>query len=232
MEIGKNLTCAKFQIMNGLTAVAPKVPAKKSQLKERLYTIEEYLALEENSLVNHEFDNGKLIPMAGGTPIHSQIKARVVTVLNNKIDKARKNYPVFNSDIRIYLPVVNRGVMPDAAVVVGKANFSIEHPVGLLLNPTLIIEVLSDGNESYDRGEKFARYRSLPSLEEYVLVSQNAPRVETFVKQNGRWFINEDAEGLDATVELVSLGVKIPLKEIYWNVSFEMEKPKKRSKKA
>lgn len=138
---------------------------------------------------------------------------------------------VFNSDIRIYLPVFNRGVMPDAAVVVGKPKFSIEAPVGVLLNPTLVVEVFSDGSESYDRGEKFARYRTLPSFEEYVLVSQNAPRVETFVKQNGKWFINETAEGLDAEVELVTLGVKMQLKEIYWNVSFEEEKPKKRSKK-
>lgn len=218
--------------MNGLTAVGPKLPAKKSKSKERLYTIEEYLAMEESSLVNHEFDNGKLIPMAGGSPTHSQIKARIVHVLIQKIDDAKKSHLVYNSDIRIYLPVFKRGVMPDAAVVVGKADFTIEVPVGLLLNPTLIVEVLSDGTESYDRGEKFARYRTLPSLEEYVLVAQNTPRVETFVKQNGKWFINETAEGLDAEAELVSPGVKIPLKEIYRNVSFEAEKPKKKSKKA
>lgn len=217
--------------MNGQTAVSPKLSTKKDKSKERFYTIEEYLVMEENSLINHEYDNGKLIPMAGGTPYHSLVKANVVTALNNAIRSAKKNHLVFNSDIRIYLPILKKGVMPDAAVVVGKADFSIEHPVGLLLNPTLIVEVLSDGTESYDRGEKFARYRTLPSLEEYVLVSQNAPRVETFVKQNGRWFINETAEGLDAAAELVSLGVKMPLKEIYWNTSFEGEKSKKRAKK-
>lgn len=217
--------------MNGVTAVSPKLPTKKDKQKERLYTIEEYLAMEENSLVNHEFDNGKLIPMAGGTPPHSEIKASIVMVLGILARQSKKSCRVFNSDIRIHIPAFNKGVMPDAVVVVGKANFSIEHPVGLLLNPTLIVEVLSDGSESYDRGEKFARYRTLPSFEEYVLVSQNAPRVETFVKQNGRWFINETAEGLDAKVELVTLGIKMPLKEIYWNVSFGEEKPGKRTKK-
>ena len=217
--------------MNGLTAVEPKLPTKKGKPKERLYTIEEYLAMEETSLVNHEFDNGKLIPMAGGTPPHSEIKASVVMALGILARQSKKVCRVFNSDVRIHLPSFNKGVMPDAAVVVGKANFSIEHPVGLLLNPTLIVEVLSDGTESYDRGEKFARYRTLPSLEEYVLVAQNTPRVETFVKQNGKWFINETAEGLDAKVELATLSVKMPLKEIYWNVSFEGEKPKKRAKK-
>jgi Uma2 family endonuclease len=217
--------------MNGLTAVAPKVATKTSKPKERLYTIEEYLAMEETSLINHEFDNGKLIPMAGGTPSHSEIKASVVMSLGILARQTKRSCRVFNSDIRIYLPIFKRGVMPDAAVVVGKANFSIEVPVGLLLNPTLVVEVFSDSSESYDRGEKFARYRTLPSFEEYVLVSQNAPRVETFLKQNDKWFINETAEGLDAEVELVSLGVKMPLKEIYWNVSFEDEKPKKRAKK-
>ena len=146
--------------------------------------------------------------------------------------QSKKSCRVFNSDIRIYMPVFKKGVMPDAAVVVGKPDFSIEAPVGLLLNPSLIVEVLSDGTESYDRGEKFARYRTLPSLEEYVLVSQNTPRIETFVKQNDKWFINETAEGLDAKVELATLGVKMPLKEIYWNVSFgEEKKSKKRRKK-
>lgn len=217
--------------MNGLTAIAPKAAAKKSQPKDRPYTIEEYLAMEETSLTNHEFDNGKLIPMAGGTPTHSEIKASVVMSLGTLARQSKKSCRVYNSDIRIFLPLFKKAVMPDAAVVAGKPNFSIEVPVGLLLNPTLIIEVFSDSSESYDRGEKFARYRTLPSFEEYVLVSQNAPRVETFVKQNGKWFINETAEGLEAEVELVALGVKMPLKEIYWNVSFEAEKPKKKAKK-
>lgn len=218
--------------MNGLTAAASKSTVKKKKPKERLYTIEEYLTMEETSLTNHEFDNGKLIPMPGGTPYHSLLKANVVTTLNNCIRAVNKNHLVFNSDIRIQLPTFNKIVMPDATVVVGKTNFSIEHPVGLLLNPTLIVEVLSDGTESYDRSEKFARYRTLSSLEEYVLVSQNTPRIETFVKQNDKWFINETAEGLDAEVELISLGIKMPLKEIYRNVPFEGEKPKKRRKKA
>lgn len=212
--------------MNGTTAAATKPLAKRSQ--ERRYTIEEYLALEEDSLVNYEFDNGKRIPMAGGTPLHSLIKARVVHVLIQKIDKANKGHLVFNSDIRIYLPEFNRGVMPDAAVVVGDPYFSVEHPVGLLLNPTLVVEVLSEGNETYDRGEKFARYRTLPSLLEYVLVAQDAARVETFVKQNGKWVINEPSEGLDAVAELSSLGVSLPLKEIYRNTPLAPKKRKRR----
>ena len=220
--------------MHGLAAPAAKLQEKKSPPKERLYTIEEYLAMEEISLENHEFDNGKLIPMAGGTPMHSLTKANVVTVLNNKIYEAEKMHLVFNSDIRIYLPVLKKAVLPDAAVVVGKAEFSHAVPVGLLLNPTLIVEVLSEGSESYDRGEKFARYRTLPAFGEYVLVSQKEARVETFVKLDGRWFLNEDATGLDASVELVSLGVTVSLTDIYRHITFEVESgknPRKRAKK-
>lgn len=216
--------------MSGLTAAAPGVQPKKDKSHLRKYTLEEYLLLEETAPVNHEFDNGNLIQMPGGTPQHSLIKANVVTAVNNQLRKNRKNHLVFNSDIRIYLPAYNRAVMPDAAVVAGKAEFSIEHPVGVLLNPALVVVVLSDSTESYDRGEKFERYRSLTTLEEYVLVSQNEPRVETFVKQNGKWYINEAAQGMDAEAELVSLGLKIPLKDIYRNVPFEIPQKKRRKK--
>ncbi len=216
--------------MSGLTPAAPRVQAKKDKAHTRQYTLGEYLALEETALVNHEFDNGNLVQMPGGTPQHSIVRARVISALVQKSKAAKQNHLVFNSDIRIYLPDFNRAVMPDAAVVAGKAHFSIEHPVGVLLNPTLVVEVLSDSTESYDRGEKFARYRSLTSLEEFVLVSQNEPRVETFVKQNGKWFINEAAQGMDAEVELASLGLKIPLKDLFWNVPFEAPKKKQRKK--
>lgn len=218
--------------MSGLAATALE---KKSKPKEQIYTIEEYLAMEELSLENHEFDNGKLIPMAGGTPMHSLTKANLVTDLKNKIRAADKKHLVFNSDIRVYLPVFNKAVLPNTAVVVGKADFSYTVPVGLLLNPTLIVEVLSKGSESYDRGEKFAYYRTLPSFEEYVLVSQKEPRVETFVKQDGKWFLHEDAIGLEATVALLSLGISISLEELYYQVNFETEgekTPKKRAKKS
>lgn len=216
--------------MTAITAQENK-PAGK---KEKLYTIEEYLEMEETSLVNHEFDNGELIPMAGGTHQHSQIKVRLIAALVNAIDQLGKGFVVYNSDIRIYLPNLAKFVMPDAAITkeTGKGVFP-NAPIGVLTDPLVIIEVLSKDSESYDRGEKFARYRTIPSFTEYLLVSQAEPRVETFVKENGKWFINEDASGMDAEVNLVSLGVKIALRDIYRNVSFEPKKAKqiKRAKK-
>lgn len=214
--------------MTAITAQENK-PAGK---KEKLYTIAEYLEMEESSLVNHEYDNGKLIPMAGGTHQHSQIKARLVATLINAIDQLGKGFVVYNSDIRIYLPSLAKFLMPDAAVTkeAGEEMFP-GAQVGVLMDPLLIIEVLSKDSESYDRGEKFARYRTLPSLSEYVLVSQAEPRVETFVKENGKWYIHEDASGMEAEVNLASLGVKIALRDIYRNVRFET-KPAKKTKRS
>jgi Uma2 family endonuclease len=195
-----------------------------------VFTMEEYLALEEHSLINHEYDNGKRIPMPGGSPLHSKIKARVATVLNNTSDQLNASWEVFNSNIRIYLPAFQKALMPDAAVVVGNAIFSTEKPVGLLLNPTLIVEVLSSSTENYDRSEKFKYYRSLPSFKEYVLISQSGPRVETFVKKDNRWLLHEDVEGLDATVELVTGETKVLLSDLYRNIAFPIEVKKKRTK--
>lgn len=218
--------------MLGLVSAPPIQIDGRPKPKERLFTLAEYLRLEETSDVNHEFDNGKLLPMAGGKPEHSEIKASVVFLLGAAARQSKSKCRIYNSDIRIYLPKYNRAVMPDAAVVVGEPEFSIEAPVGLLLNPTLIVEVLSDGTESYDRSGKFAQYRTLPSFREYVLVAQDAPRVETFVKDGGKWFLQEHAEGLDTSATLDSLDLQIPLREIYRNINFEPEKPKKRSRKA
>lgn len=214
--------------MTAITAQENK-PAGK---KEKLYTIEEYLEIEESSLVNHEYDNGKLIPMAGGTNEHSKIKASLVMALGIAVRQLEKNWDVYNSDIRILIPGTKKIVMPDAAISLADSETSYpDSPVGVLVNPTLIFEVLSKDSESYDRGEKFARYRTIPSFAEYVLVSQAAPRVETFVKENGKWYIHEDASGMEAEVNLMSLGVKIALRDIYRNVRFET-KPAKKTKRS
>ena len=228
MELSETAAASAFQSTEQTSSktVAANTP-------EPRYTLVEYLALEERSLVNHEYDNGKIIPMSGGTPVHSKIKASLVMNLGVAVRNSTVNtQDVFNSDIRIHLPAVGRAVMPDAAVVTGVAEFSIEKPVGLLLNPTLIVEVLSESTENYDRSEKFKLYRTLPSLEEYVLVSQDQARMETFVKKDGKWFLHEDVDGLDASVELTTLGASIALSDIYRNVPLGGEKSQKKKRVA
>ncbi len=180
--------------------------------------------MEELSMVNHEYYKGKLIPMAGGTASHSKIKGLVITELNITLEQAGKDWDVYNSDIRIYLPEFDRAVMPDGAVVAGKPEFRTDR-VGMLLNPTLVVEVISPDSEAYDRGDKFRRYRTLPSLQEYVLVTQSKPLVETFIKKDGKWLIGEIAEGLEDSIELTSLGISLSLSRIYRGVVFEETTP-------
>ncbi len=202
-----------------MTRTTLEIPQATTKVKR--YTLAQYLALEERSLTHHEYDNGTVIAMPGGSPNHSKIKARVVTLFNNIVDASEQPKDVYNSDIRVWLPDTQRSVMPDAAVVADKPDFSVTLPVGLLLNPTLIVEVFSASSESYDRGEKFKLYRTLPSFTEYILISQEKPRVETFVKQNGKWFLHEDAAGMESSVEIVTLGAAILLKDLYKNIVFE-----------
>jgi Uma2 family endonuclease len=211
-----------------ITTALGKKPVSK---EERLYTIEEYLEMEEFSQINHEYHNGKLIPMAGGTPAHSEVKAQLIISLGIAIRASKQPCRIYNSDIRINLPEIGRVLMPDATVVAGKPDFTIEKPIGLLANPTLIIEVFSKSSEGYDRGDKFKQYRTLSSFTEYMLVSQEKPAVETFVKKDGQWFINEVAEGLEASVVLDSIGITLSLSDIYWGVGFEEKKPKKAASK-
>lgn len=139
--------------MTAITAQENKPAGKKG----KRYTIEEYLEMGESSLVNHEYDNGKRIPMAGGANGHSKVKARLIGALINAIDQSGKDCVVYNSDIRIYLPGLAKFVMPDAAVTKETAEIVFpEAPVGVLTDPLLFIEVLSKDSESYDRGEKFS----------------------------------------------------------------------------
>ncbi|MEK7255595.1 MAG: Uma2 family endonuclease, partial [Bacteroidota bacterium] len=148
--------------------------------------------------------------------------------LINASRKAKEPFKVYNSDIRIHLPLLGKSVMADVAAVVVEPIFTIEEPVGLLANPTLIVEVYSKSSESYDRGDKFRKYKTLPSFEEYVLISQWEPLVETFVKKDGRWIEGETAKGLNASIHLESLGLSVSLADIYWGVTFdETDKPPK-----
>lgn len=211
-----------------LTSFKPKAIVQK----ERLFTIEEYLEMEEFSFVNHEYDNGKIIPMAGGKPNHSEIKGLAITALNVARRLAKKNFKVYNSDIRINLPMLGKTVMPDGAVVAGTPYFSITDPVGLLENPTLVVEVFSKSSMGYDEGEKFKKYKTLPSFQEYVLISQWEPLVKIYLKKDGKWIENQVAKGMDAKVYLVTLDVTLSLAEIYENVQFiEADKPRFRPKK-
>lgn len=184
------------------------------QLKKSSYTFEEYLALEEQATEKHEYHNGDIFAMSGGTWNHSVISSNVGTALNNAIDKADKACTVANSDIKIFLEAYNHGVYPDAMAICEEEKYHTDNQT-VITNPMLIIEVLSKSTKNYDKGEKFEKYRSLPSFKEYMLVWQTIPKVQTWYKEEESLWRISSAFGLDNSIFLYSIGCDIALKDIY-----------------
>jgi Uma2 family endonuclease len=182
------------------------MPAQKQTM-----TYAEYLAAEEKSLEKHEFLDGEVYAMAGGTPDH----AALAMAFGGELGNALRDRPcrVFSSDLRVRIRATGLTTYPDVSVVCGKLETDAEdrHAV---VNPLLLVEVLSDSSEAYDRGEKFAHYRHLPSLREYVLVSQRRPRIEVYRRNEaGRWELFEYESG--ASAELSSVGCSVSVDEVY-----------------
>jgi Uma2 family endonuclease len=192
------------------------------------YSIADYLAHEQNSRDKHEYRDGELLLVAGGTADHSLVIANVIGELRSILKG--KPCHVYDSNLRVRIPRTILYTYPDAAVICGPRIVDPNDTTGeTVTNPKLIVEVLSPTTEAYDRGEKFARYRLLDSLQEYVLVSLATPRIETFYRAAApassqpavepasaerAWLISTFS-GTQASVILHSLGVVLPLAEVY-----------------
>ncbi len=185
-------------------------------------TIREYLVRERASEIKHEFVDGELIAMAGNRENHSLIAMN----FGSEIRNALKGKPcrVYDSNLREKVLDRPRYRYPDLLVICGPTEFDANDDQQMsIVNPKLVVEVLSESTESEDRGEKFRDYRAASSFEQYVLISQTSPTVETFLRQSdGSWRI-EFTTGLDKSVELRSLGISIPMSEIFANVNFPPE---------
>jgi Uma2 family endonuclease len=187
------------------------------------FSFEEYLEMEETSIEKHEFHNGQLHTMAGATKIHNHISGRIITALNNCLDEREEDYAVCTSDMKVRITAKNKAVYPDVTVIKGEPVYYLDNE-RVVMNPILLAEVLSSSTEDYDRGLKFNFYKTLPSFREYVLVSQNEPKVEVFFLQNVEENVWEKTTygGLDAVVDLRSIGCPIKMKQIYHRV-FKVE---------
>ena len=191
----------------------------------RLYTAAEYLELEYDADERHQWMDGvitrmgDIVGMAGGTHDHSLIIANVIREVGNRL----KGTPcrVYDANLRVRDRRTTVYTYPDATVICGPAEFDPEdRNRTTVLNPKLVIEVLSPSSEADDRGAKFERYRESDSLEEYVLVSQRVPLVETFQKPaDGMWRFDW-TRGLEGAVPLRSLGIELPMAEIFAGVTF------------
>lgn len=187
------------------------VPKKK-------YTIEEYLELAEYAEEKLEYYNGTIHPMPGGTIAHNTIANNFLFGLGLALDE-RTEYRIFNSDQRIWLPKNKRFVYPDALVICGEPITAPEDPTSII-NPLVIVEVLSRSTEDYDRGEKFYQYQFIESFQEYVLVSQEQPEILSYHREADDLWRVSVFSGLENAVRLKTLDVELPLERIYRNIEF------------
>jgi Uma2 family endonuclease len=179
-------------------------------------TPEEYLALERKSEFKSEYINGQMVAMTGASRRHNLIAINISGVLWQQLKK--KPCEVYAGDMRVRVPATGLYTYPDVVVVCGEPQLE-DNFFDTLLNPTLIVGVLSDSTESYDRGKKFSDYRTVESLAEYLLVAQNEHKVEQYVKQeDGRWLLS-DISSLEGKVELASIPCVLALSEVYDKVS-------------
>lgn len=203
----------------------------RQQKAEPLYTIEEYLAFEREAEERHEYLDGVIYAMAGESPEHDDISTNLIGELRAALRdtlcrvRAKDTKVLSGSPLLAQLRRSRKGLFsyPDVVVICGEPQYLDTHR-DVLLNPQVIIEILSDSTEAKDRGAKFIRYRQhLLSLTDYILVSQHAPLIEHFIRQaDGDW-LSRTLQGLDASLTIASLGCKIPLSEIHRLVSFPPE---------
>ena len=190
--------------------------------RPQLYTTQEYLILERESEVRHEYLNGEIFEMAGANKRHNLISSNMIRVISNQIHD--RECSVYGSDMRIKIRATEKYTYPDVVALCGPEEFEDETEDNLL-NPALIIEVLSKTTEAYDRGAKFAYYQSIESFREYVLITQEPFRVEQFVRKDTSMWTYFEFRLADDVVKLSSIDCKLGLRDIYHKV--EQTFPKK-----
>lgn len=189
---------------------------------DRRYTVEEYFRIDTGGATRHEYVGGEIVDMAGGTDRHSQLIANVIGSAWSRL--RGEACQVRDSNLRVrYGRRVQYGYA-DALIVCGPPQFDPAAPAETtLLNPRVLIEVLSESTEAYDRGLKFERYREIESFVEYVLIAQDRPSVEIYRRQpSGLWTL-QPYGGLAATAAIESAGIELPLAEVYASVSLPPE---------
>src|SRR5438067_3496422 len=189
-------------------------------VRDRYYTPEEYLAHEREAEYKSEYIAGQVVAMSGVIREHSLINSNLVRVLSSQLLDRPCEVHASAMRVKVGAKVNARSLYtyPDIAVVCGDVQFE-DDQVDTLLNPTLIIEVLSPSTEAYDRGAKFGYYRRLASLREYMLVAQDKMLVEHFVREDDGWLLTETTDPA-AVVRLPSIGCEVPLAEVYRKIVF------------
>ncbi|MFB2918673.1 Uma2 family endonuclease [Aerosakkonema funiforme] len=185
--------------------------------EQQYYTPEEYLELEEAADTKSEYIDGEIIPMAGGTTNHNRITLNLSATLNFAF--RQQDYEVFMGDVRLWIPKRRIYTYPDVMIVAGEPEY-FNNRTDTIVNPQVIVEVLSQSTKGYDREKKFEAYRTIETLQEYLLIDQNKIRVEQFSKAGKkRWsFYEYDEE--DEAIALTSVSFQIALVDLYNKVKF------------
>lgn len=185
---------------------------------KRFYTPTEYLEREEKADFKSELIEGEIIAMTGSSEKHNRIALNFCRLFPLEIQG--QSYEVFMSDMRLWLPLHECYTYPDVIAVAGEPQFTSSKQTALT-NPCLIVEVLSDGTDGYDKSAKFRLYRSIPEFQEYILIDQNAYRVEQFTKVEERQWLLTEWVGEDAVLSLQSIELDLGLQDLYKRVNFE-----------
>lgn len=189
-----------------------------SAARKPLISPDDYLAGERLSRTKHEYVAGQIFAMAGASERHNLVAMNIGASLHAQLRRRPCN--VYPSDMRVRVSAMGLYTYPDLSVVCAPPQFEDEQR-DTLLNPVLLVEVLSPTTESYDRGRKFQQYRTLPSLVEYLLVAQDAMHIEYYARQpDGRWVLAE-ADGAEGVIQLAALGCELRLADVYEKVLFD-----------
>ncbi|MEH2238759.1 Uma2 family endonuclease [Nostoc sp.] len=191
-------------------------------IQQRYYTPEEYLELEEAADYKSEYIDGQIIPMAGGTINHNQIALNLSTEFNFAFKK--QNYRVLMSDVRLWIPQKHTYTYPDVMILAGEPEY-FNKRTDIIVNPQVIVEVLSKSTKGYDREDKFQAYRTISTFQEYLLIDQTQIHVEQFSKIGKKQWTLREYDEEDEAIALVTVPFEISLQDLYNKVKFEPVEP-------
>jgi Uma2 family endonuclease len=188
-----------------------------SAIPKRKYTLEEYFELDRNSEANFEYFHGEVFEMSGVSPNHATIEVNLISNLSSVARE--KGCRVFPANLRVKVPALPTYRYPDLSVVCGEVKFEEIGGLQCLVNPILIVEVLSESTAEYDTNEKFRLYKSIETFREYLLISQERPEISHFLKQNNRFWLQSNYTAGE-TLRIETLDFELSIDDIYQGVEF------------
>jgi Uma2 family endonuclease len=188
-----------------------------------IYTLDDYIELEKTSDDKLEYYDGNVWSMSGASLPHNQVQINLIVSLQSKL--RGKNCSIFPSDMRVKVPAYPPYRYPDLSALCGTTEIEKFKGLDVLTNPQLIVEILSDSTEAFDRGDKFTYYKSIASFSEYLLIAQHRPHVTQYVRQTDDSWSYREVNSLDETIYIASLDCELNLRELYQNVVFPDNSP-------